>query len=271
MDGLTFSPSFLYSISITIFIFINEYYKIYFAFIFCIYILNNPKGSLALIGDGIRHINILFEKKSFWLAYLLCLGFFDVFSALYATTYPNKILSQVKLDIYIGGNLLIFLGVFTLLIITGKEKVFGTRSFANLWRVWSTQFVAGLWILLGTLCFIIPGLLLAIKYIYSAEVALLEESRIGQSLRRSSKLSSFNGGKVVLSCFIIFILFMLFIFIMAFIIGLISMATLDSFAMNYFIAVTGTLSSTLLCTIVYSGYIDALSFESSNQLKASES
>tara|TARA_B100001029_G_C15057729_1_gene455755 strand:- start:448 stop:1155 length:708 start_codon:yes stop_codon:yes gene_type:complete len=233
--------------------------------------LNNPKGPLMLIRDGINYFNILVEKKSFWLAYALCLGFFDVVSALFATTYPNLISNQLLIDIYIGGNLLIFLGVFTLLILTGKEKVFGYRSFGNLWRVWSTEFIAGIWVLLGFLCFIIPGLLLAIRYIYVAEIALLEESRISQTLIKSRKLSSINGGKVVIACAFVFILYFLLVFALSFVIALINEATLDSFAVNYFLSVSSTLIATLWCTIVYSGYLNALSYESLKELDASAS
>ena len=233
--------------------------------------MNNRKGALILLLDGIKQFNYLVEKKSFWIAYVLCLGFFDVISALFATTYPNLISSQLMLDISIGGNLLIFLGVFILLILTGKEKVFGPRSIGNLWRVWSTEFVAGLWVSLGFLCFIIPGLFLAIRYIYAAEVALLENSRISQTLMKSRKLSSVNGGKVFLSCTVVLVLYFLLVFTLVFIIGLINTSTLNSFAMNYFLTVTSTLMATLWCTIVYAGYLDALSFESSSELKAAES
>ena len=223
-----------------------------------------------LLRDGIKQFNYLVEKKSFWISYILCLGFFDVISALFTTTYPNLISSQLMLDIYIGGNLLIFFGVFILLILTGKEKVFGSRLLGNLWRVWSTEFVAGLWVFLGFLCFIIPGLFLAIRYIYAAEVALLEKSRISQTLMKSRKLSSINGGKVFLACTFVLILYLLLIFTLSVIIGLINESTLNSFAMNYFLAVSSTLMATLWCTIVYSGYLDALSFESSAELKAAE-
>ena len=231
--------------------------------------MNNPKGPLILVGEGIKYFNILVEKKSFWLAYILCLGFFDVISALFAATYPDLISSQLMIDIYIGGNLLTFLGVFILLILTGKEKAFGSRSLGNLWRVWSTEFIAGIWVLLGLFCFIIPGLLLAIRYIYVAEVALLEESRISQSLMKSRKLSSINGGKVVLACSLVFIIYFLIVFMLSFAIALISETTLDSFAVNYFLAVSSTLLATLWCTIVYSGYLNAMSFESSKELKTS--
>ena len=224
-----------------------------------------------LLRDGIKQFNYLVEKKSFWISYILCLGFFDVISALFTTTYPNLISSQLMLDIYIGGNLLIFFGVFILLILTGKEKVFGSRLLGNLWRVWSTEFVAGLWVFLGFLCFIIPGLFLAIRYIYAAEVALLEKSRISQTLMKSRKLSSINGGKVFLACTFVLILYLLLVFTLSLIIGLINESTLNSFAMNYFLSVSGTLMATLWSTIVYSGYLDALSFESSTELKAAES
>mgnify|MGYP006997545084 FL=1 len=108
--------------------------------------MNKLKGTLELLDDGLKNFNFLSEKKSFWVAYIICVGLFDIVSAIYATNYPDQFSRQFLLDIYIGGNLIIFLDVFILLILSKNDKIFGPKSFSNLWRVWITQFVAGIWI-----------------------------------------------------------------------------------------------------------------------------
>ena len=37
--------------------------------------LNKLKGTLELLGDGLKNFNLLSEKKSFWVAYIICFGF----------------------------------------------------------------------------------------------------------------------------------------------------------------------------------------------------
>ena len=45
---------------------------------------------------------------------------------------------------------------------------------------------------------------------------------------------------------------------------------MDSFAYNYFLAVSSTLISALICSVAYSGYIDVKTFELAKELKSSE-
>ncbi len=232
--------------------------------------MNKLKGTLELLGDGLKNFNFLSEKKSFWVAYIICLGFFDIVSAIYATNYPDQFSKQFFLDIYIGGNLIIFLDVFILLILSKNDKIFGPKSFSNLWRVWITQFVAGIWIAIGFIFLLIPGFLLSIRYIYSAQIALLERLPISQALKRSRKLSSLNGGKVFLACAVVFVLYFLILFFISFVFEIVSNNGIDGFAFNYFLAVSGTLMSALICSIAYSGYIDVKNFELSKELKSSD-
>ena len=232
--------------------------------------MTKVKGTLELLGDGLKNFNFLSEKKSFWVAYIICFGLFDIVSAIYATNYPDAFSRQFLLDIYIGGNLIIFLDVFILLILSKNDKIFGPKSFSNLWRVWITQFVAGIWIGIGFICLLIPGLLLSFRYIYSAQIALLEGLPISQTLKRSRKLSSFNGGKVFLACALVFFLYCLILFFIGFVFEIVSNKVMDSFAYNYFLAVSSTLMSAFICSVAYSGYIDAKSFELVKELKISE-
>ena len=232
--------------------------------------MNKLKGTLELLGDGLNNFNFLSEKKSFWVAYVICVGLFDIVSAIYATNYPDQFSKQFLLDIYIGGNLIIFLDVFILLILSKNDKIFGPKSFSNLWRVWITQFVAGIWIGIGFIFLLIPGLLLSIRYIYTAQIALLEGLPISQTLKRSRKLSSFNGGKVFMACALVFVLYFFILLIIGFVLEIVSIKVIDSFAYNYFLAVSTTLMTALICSVAYSGYVDVKTFELAKELKSSE-
>ena len=232
--------------------------------------MNKLKGTLELLGDGLKNFNFLSEKKSFWVAYVICIGLFDIVSAIYATNYPDQFSKQFLLDIYIGGNLIIFLDVFILLILSKNDKIFGPKSFSNLWRVWITQFVAGIWIAIGFIFLLIPGLLLSIRYIYTAQIALLEGLPISQTLKRSRKLSSFNGGKVFLGCALVFVLYFFILLFIGSVLEIVSNKVIDSFAYNYFLAVSGTLMTALICSVAYSGYVDVKTFELARELKSSK-
>ena len=232
--------------------------------------MNKLKGTLELLGDGLKNFNFLSEKKSFWFAYIICAGLFDIVSAIYATNYPDQFSKQFLLDIYIGGNLIIFLDVFILLILSKNDKIFGPKSFSNLWRVWITQFVAGIWIGIGFIFLLIPGLLLSIRYIYAAQIALLEGLPISETLKRSRKLSSFNGGKVFMACALVFVLYFFILLFIGFVLEIVSNKVIDSFAYNYFLAVSSTLMTALICSVAYSGYVDVKTFEIAKELESSE-
>ena len=232
--------------------------------------MNKLKGTLELLGDGLKNFNFLSEKKSFWVAYVICVGLFDIVSAIYATNYPDQFSKQFLLDIYIGGNLIIFLDVFILLILSKNDKIFGPKSFSNLWRVWITQFVAGIWIGIGFIFLLIPGLLLSVRYIYSAQIALLEGLPISQTLKRSRKLAKFNGGRVFMACALVFVLYCFILFFIGFLLEIVSNKVIDSFAYNYFLAVSSTLMTALICSVAYSGYVDVKTFELAKELKSSE-
>ena len=232
--------------------------------------MNKLKGTLELLDDGLKNFNFLSEKKSFWVAYVICVGLFDIVSAIYATNYPDQFSKQFLLDIYIGGNLIIFLDVFILLILSKNDKIFGPKSFSNLWRVWITQFVAGIWIGIGFIFLLIPGLLLSVRYIYSAQIALLEGLPISQTLKRSRKLSTFNGGRVFMACALVFVLYCFILFFIGFLLEIVSNKVIDSFAYNYFLAVSSTLMTALICSVAYSGYVDVKTFELAKELKSSE-
>ena len=108
------------------------------------------------------------------------------------------------------------------------------------------------------------------RYIYSAQIALLEGLPISQALKRSRKLSSFNGGKVFLACAVVFVLYFLILYFIGFVFEMVSNNAIDGFAFNYFLAVSGTIISALICSVPYSRYIDVKNFELSKELKSSD-
>ena len=114
-------------------------------------------------------------------AYLLCLGGFDVISALQATNTTI----QFDLQIYLAPGLTTFTNVFVLLLLSGRSPVFATCTWGDLWRIWASVFVADIYTLLGLLCLIIPGIILAFRYWLVSETVLLEHRSLNDALARS--------------------------------------------------------------------------------------
>ncbi len=189
------------------------------------------------------------------------LGFFDLALALYETKNPDNIMNAFKLDLYIGGNLIILFTVFILMLIRGNQEILGKNLLNNLLRVWTGNFIAGFWIFLGTICFIVPGIILYIRYIYINEIILFEQSSIPKALSRSRDLVKYNGGKVIKACVIVFLISLFISFIASFILTLIDESIMNSFLYNYLLSVIGSLIAVLFTTIVYTGYLDAVNQE----------
>ncbi len=214
-------------------------------------------SSLTFINLGLKKFNNLIEKKSFWYSYIFFIGFFDLALALYETKNPDNIMNALKLNLYIGGNLIILFTVFILLIIRGNQEILGKKLLNNLWRVWAANFIAGFWILLGTICLVIPGIILYIRYIYINEIILFEQSTIPKALSKSRDLVKYNGGKVIKACIIVFLISLFISFIASLILSLIDESIMNSFLFNYLSSVIGSLIAVLFTTIVYTGYLDA--------------
>ena len=96
---------------------------------------------------------------------------------------------------------------------TSKSKFIFPKSNLILRKAWKI-FIAGIlptiFILLGTLCFIIPGIFLAKRYIYVT--LIVENEMIGpiDAMRKSRALSQKNGWKIILAsifCAIIYFIF----------------------------------------------------------------
>ena len=78
---------------------------------------------------------------------------------------------------------------------------------AKAWKIFLVSLVSYLFILLGTICFIVPGIFLTKRYIFVLNVA--EEKMLGpiQSMRRSRELSKGNGWAVIIALVLLLIPF----------------------------------------------------------------
>jgi hypothetical protein len=68
------------------------------------------------------------------------------------------------------------------------------RAFAHLWSLMGASALAGIGILLGLLCFIVPGILLMIRWIFTTHAIVFEGNDATASLGRSHELSRGNAG-----------------------------------------------------------------------------
>ena len=57
------------------------------------------------------------------------------------------------------------------------------------WPIFAVSFLTGLYIGLGTLCFIIPGIILAVRYSLVVPVTAVEDVGVDQAMKRSSALT----------------------------------------------------------------------------------
>ncbi len=73
-----------------------------------------------------------------------------------------------------------------------------------------------------------------------------------------------------MACALVLILYFFILFFIGFVFAIVSDKVMDTFAFNYFMAVSSTLISALICSVAYSGYIDVKTFELSKELKGSE-
>ena len=134
-------------------------------------------------------------------AYLILVG---------STTFANYISNyQTDLPPQFGSIFLLFLGsqLYFPILITGLHSNEANLKFKlppiNLilkksWRIFIAGIIPTIFIILGTLCLIVPGIFLAKRYVYVALVT--EKEMIGslEAMRKSRALSQRNGWSVLL-------------------------------------------------------------------------
>ena len=217
------------------------------------------KGALSLIGAGFSTLKALAGRGRFWVAYAFVFGVYNVLAAQISASNPDGISDQFRMGAYVASNLsLIFTTLILLMLSKSDSASDDSVVWSEIWRVWKTNFVAGFYVIIGLVCFVVPGIVLAIRYLYINQVVVLEGEAITASLRRSRKLSTHNGGTLMVSYILILILYFALVIAAAAVVGLVSEAAVESFAFNYFAEVASTVMSAMFATTGYCAYLEAL-------------
>ena len=193
--------------------------------------------------------------KSIALAYLVSAGGTIIFSSLEADpiNMPLFIFSYIWL---IFGPLIFFPILMEGLRANERKSNF---IFPNVnlilkksWKIFAAGIIPSIFIFLGTLCFIIPGILIAKRYIYVSFIA--EKEMIGPlaSMEKSRVLSQKNGWSIIIAYFIASICLMILWIPYLFIISLVS------YELYPFLSIIiGWFASITFNTIGYYGYLNA--------------
>lgn len=217
------------------------------------------KNAFALVRDGFLTLKSLAADGRFWAAYVFIFGVFNLVAAQVVTSTPDDWAGHLKMSFYIGSNLSLFFTTAVLLLLgKSKQEFTGKRIVGDIWRVWKANFVAGFYIILGFICFIIPGIVLVVRYLYVDEAVVLEGQPITDSLRRSRKLSSFNGGTLLISYGIVLVCYFLVVMVAGAVVAVISEPALDSFLFNYFVEIAVTAMTAMFAAVGYNGYLEAI-------------
>jgi len=216
-------------------------------------------GPFGLLKAGWGVILPLTRQRSFWVGYVLIFGVYDVVAARISSAYPEAFADQLRMSFYVSSSLGLFLTTFILILLTkGATIKPAPLVWGEMWRVFKANLLAGCYIMLGLICFVIPGLVLCVRYLYVAEVVVVENCQIGESLRRSKALSSVNGGTLLISFILAFVCYMAVVTIAGLLVGLIlGEFAIDSFAFNYLVQLCGTLLIALFAGVSYSGYVES--------------
>lgn len=222
-------------------------------------ILIKRKNAFELVRDGLLTLRDLVANVRFWAAYAFIFGVYNLVAAQIAAATPDDWVGHLKMSYYIGSNLSLFFTV-VILILLGKSKAQLSSSIvlSEIWRTWKTNFVAGLYIILGFICFIIPGIFLVLRYIYVNEAVVLEKLGITESLQRSRKLSAFNGVTLLISYAVVLVAYSLIVMVPGFIVAIVSEPALDSFFYNFYVEIASTIMTAMFATVSYNGYLEAV-------------
>ena len=100
------------------------------------------------------------------------------------------------------------LGIYSDGGVAGAEAII--VGFRNWDRVWWARFVAGLFITLGFIALIIPGILLAIRYVLIDSVVILEGTGASGSRKHSSELTAGKRWQIFGAYVLFFLVFFIF-------------------------------------------------------------
>jgi len=133
---------------------------------------------------------------------------------------------------------------------------FGPKEYLRKsWKSWKVSFFAGLSISLGLLLFVVPGIVLAIRYMYVSQVAVLENCNTDAALKRSRELSLRGRWSVIIANLLALLTYFILMIAMYLIVG--DQAT-KSTQYAIFVMITGAILGVWNSSIMYLGYKNAL-------------
>ncbi len=112
--------------------------------------------------------------------------------------------------IYIGALIYALSRLKQYQMVTYTEAI--TAGFRNWGRLWWARFVAGLFVTLGFIALIVPGILLAIRYALIDSVVTLEGADASESRKRSSELTAGKRWQIFGAYVLFFLAFSIFSF-----------------------------------------------------------
>ena len=104
--------------------------------------------------------------------------------------------------------------IFVVLLISALDDIENDKVFkipkpkdlaAKIFKVFLVSMISSIFIFLGILCFIIPGIFLSKRYIYVVNIAVQERLGIIESMKRSKELSKRNGWSIYISAILLLI------------------------------------------------------------------
>ena len=121
-------------------------------------------------------------------------------------------------------------------------------------QVFATGIVAGLFIFLGLICFVVPGIILMKRYLYALVLTVREELGPIEAMKQSRKLSESNGWLTIRSILYLSITFSVaLLIIFSVLTGSVEVAT-DN---KIFLLLNGWISQIGTCLILINGFKDA--------------
>jgi|LGVE01.1.fsa_nt_gb hypothetical protein len=110
--------------------------------------------------------------------------------------------------IYIGALIYALSRLKQYQMVTYTEAI--TVGFRNWGKLWRARFVAGLFVTLGLIALIVPGIILAIRYALIDSVVVLEGANASKSRKRSSELTAGKMWQIFGACVLFFSLSFIF-------------------------------------------------------------
>ena len=229
-------------------------------------------GPLELCICGFKQMRFLLMDKEAIIAYILLLGVYDFAAAIYTTDNPDTALLTT---ISWASNLGILFSSLIIIVLSRKlnkspsiAEIGFPKSLQILIKTWIVNLFSGILIVLGFIFFVIPGIILSLRFIYIIPASVLERLDASSILHRSSELSkvnrySFIGALIFASLVYFFVLFMSILTIIV----IANETALQSLWFNYFSNLVGTIFATWIAAIGFSAYTNAQALYNASNLE----